>query len=582
MSINGNEKLKSYIAFDPLQLEEFKRRTLGFGSIGGKAKGFLFSKLLLEKKEDEILTNVTIPTSYFIATSVYEDFIEKNKIYKIIEDTPDEIEKIQKAIMGGDFPEYVIGFLRKIVAEMDYPLAIRSSSMLEDSVKYSFAGKYFTTFIPNNGGEKQRLHQITFAIKQVYASTFGINAVVYRKKHNLPEEKMAVIVQQLFGKQRGDGFYPEIAGVGFSQNYRRFTERIRKEDGVVRMVFGLGTRSTNRGYARTFSLTNLELRPEGNNVQEIAKYSQETFDMLNLKTGYLESYNINERLDLIPYHRNFNKLCSLYSAYENVIKDIPAVISSLGPGEKLIFTFDRFPAYKPRFFKLMKYLFSVLEDAMGIAVDVEWAYEPEDPKFALIQVRPLSSKEEYRKVRIPEGIKREDIILAGDRMLTNGMVRGVKFLVYVDHDEFYASPDKYAIAREVGRVNESLAGEKYILVGPGRWGSSNPLQGVPVNYNEICNCGVLVEVGIQRKNLTPELSYGTHFFADLELDGILYMPVFDNIKTNIINFDWFKSAPKKATGHKAVWIYEGKFDVYLDGDNMKGVIVKNEDGLKET
>ncbi|TYP53325.1 PEP/pyruvate-binding domain-containing protein [Thermosediminibacter litoriperuensis] len=568
------QKLKEYIAFDPLQYERFRQQTLGCGTIGGKAKGFLYSKIILRENNDEILANVMIPPSYFIATSVYEDFLEKNGISKIIEESPQDLGRIQGAIMEGEFPGYVNDFLKRVLSIMKCPLAIRSSSMLEDSVKYSFAGKYFTTFIPNRGGEKERLHQLAGAIKQVYASTFGKNAVVYRKKHGLAEEKMAVIIQQLFGKQRGDGFYPEIAGVGFSQNYRRFTERIRKEDGVVRMVFGLGTRSTGRGYARTFSLTNLELRPEGNNAQEIAKYSQETFDMLNLETGKLESYNINERLDLIPYHRGFNRLCSLYSAAENAIKDIPPVVTSISPGDKLIFTFDRFPAYKPRFFTLMKYLFSVLEDAMGIAVDVEWAYELEEPRFALIQVRPMSSWEEYRKVRIPEGIKKEDIILAGDRMLTNGMVQGIKYLVYVDHDEFHASPDKFAIAREVGRVNENLAGERYILVGPGRWGSSNPMLGVPVNYNEICNCGVLIEVGIQRKSFTPELSYGTHFFAGLELDGILYMPVFDSIETNIINFDWFRNAPRKATGHRAVWIYEGEFDVYLDGDNMKGIILK--------
>ncbi|ADL08618.1 PEP/pyruvate-binding domain-containing protein [Thermosediminibacter oceani] len=574
MTKQRKDKLKEYIAFDPLQIEGVKRRTLGDGTIGGKAKGFLYSKIILQGKSDEILTNVMFPQSYFIATSVYEEFLEKNGIYKILEESSQDLERTQRAIMEGNFSDYVNDFLKRVLSVMNCPLAIRSSSMLEDSVKYSFAGKYFTTFISNRGSEKERLQKLTDAIKQVYASTFGKNSVVYRKKHGLEDEKMAVIIQELFGKQRGDGFYPEIAGVGFSQNYRRFTERIRKEDGVVRMVFGLGTRSTGRGYARTFSLTNLELRPEGNNAQEIAKYSQETFDMLNLKTGKLESYNINERLDLIPYHRSFNRLCSLYSAAENMIKDIPPVITSLSAGEKLIFTFDRFPAYKPRFFSLMKYLFSVLEDAMGIAVDVEWAYEPEDPRFALIQVRPLSSLEEYRKVRIPEKIKKEDIILAGDRMLTNGMVQGIKYLVYVDHDEFHKSPDKYAIAREVGRVNETLAGERYILVGPGRWGSSNPVQGVPVNYNEICNCGVLIEVGIQRKRFTPELSYGTHFFANLELDGILYIPVFDSIETNIINFDWFRNASRKATGHRAVWIYEGEFDVYLDGDNMKGIILK--------
>ncbi|MCR4431014.1 MAG: PEP/pyruvate-binding domain-containing protein [Tepidanaerobacteraceae bacterium] len=569
-----NDKIKEYIAFDPLKFPEFRKRAIGTGSVGGKAKGLLYSSMILKQKNDDILKNVIIPESFFIASSLYDDYLVQNEIDYILEESPNDIDRIQQAILAGDFSKDAKELFKNILVEMTCPLAVRSSSMLEDSVRFSFAGKYFTTFIPNTGTMEERLSQLIRAIKQIYASTYGKNAVVYRRKHALSEERMAVIIQELFGKRRGAGFYPEVAGVGFSQNYRRFTERIRKEDGVVRVVFGLGTKSTSRGYARTFSLTNLNLRPEGNNAQEIAKYSQETFDMLNMETGLLESHNINERLDMAKYHSDFYRLASIYSSEENMIGDLTPVFAAPRTGEKIIFTFDRFPSYRPRFFELMKYLFEVLEDAMGIAVDVEWAYEPEDPVFALLQVRPLSSWEEYRKIKIPDDIKPEDILLSGDHMLTNGVLRGIKYLVYVDYDEFYKSPDKHAIAREVGKVNDVLAGEKYILVGPGRWGSSNPALGVPVNYNEIANCGMLVEVGIQRKNFTPELSYGTHFFADLDVDGILYMPVFDNLETNIINFDWLKNAPKKATGHRAVWVYEGKFDAFLDGDHMKGVVIK--------
>lgn len=572
------EKVKKFIQFNPLEIKEIREKTLGTECIGGKAKGLVYAKIHLEerKEEYEILKNVVIPESYFLSTEVYEDFLELNKIDRIIKEEPGNLNLIQQKILEGKFPEYVISFLGKVVSIMDYPLAIRSSSFLEDSIKYSFAGKYFTTFIPNTGGIDFRLKQITRAIKQIYASTYGKNAVVYREKHNLHDEKMAVIIQQLFGKRRKEGFYPEIAGVGFSQNYRRFTERIRKEDGVVRIVFGLGTRSTGRGYARIFSLTNLSLRPEGNNPWEIAKYSQETFDMLDMDTGELRDYNINDRLDLIFYHRNFNKFASVYSSTENMLKDVPPVLTKLNPGERIVFTFDNFPAFKPRFFRLMEFLFRYLEDLMGIAVDVEWAYEPEDPKFALVQVRPLTSYEEYSKVEIPKDIKKENIILAGDRMLTNGVLKNVKHIVYVDFEEYNKCPDKYDVAREVGRVNEKLQKERYILVGPGRWGSSNPNLGVPVTYNEISNCGMLVELGIKTKNFMPELSYGTHFFADLDLDGILYMPVFDSIETNVINFEFFKSAKRKPTEHPAVWVFEGLYDAYLDGEKMRGVVVSKE------
>lgn len=229
-----NDKIKEYIAFDPLKFPEFRKRTIGSGSIGGKAKGLLYSSMILKQKDDEILKNVVIPESYFIASSMYDDYLAQNEIDLIIEESPNDIDRIRQAIFDGEFSEEAQEQFETVLRELTCPLAIRSSSMLEDSVRFSFAGKYFTTFIPNTGTMEERLSQLISAIKQIYASTYGKNAVVYRRKHALSEERMAVIIQELFGKRRGSGFYPEVAGVGFSENYRRFTERIRKEDGVVR------------------------------------------------------------------------------------------------------------------------------------------------------------------------------------------------------------------------------------------------------------------------------------------------------------------------------------------------------------
>lgn len=411
------------------------------------------------------------------------------------------------------------------------------------------------------------------SIKKVYASTFGPNAVAYRKKHNLKDEKMAIIVQMLLGRIRGEYFYPEIAGVGFSKNYRRWTERIKAEDGVVRLVFGLGTRCTERGYARTFSLTNPGLRPEGSNIYEIDKYSQETYDSIHMATGKLVSFNINENLETLKYHRHYRQMIQLITPSENMIEDITEIPKEFKHGQKIVITFEGLIKSHQEFFRNFKRLFNVLEQNMGIAVDIEFTYSLELKRFGLIQARPLCSWEEYRNISIPENIAKERIILKSDRMLTNGKLENIPYMVYVDYNEYYSRPDKFAVAREIGKVNRMLKDTHYILVGPGRWGSSNMMLGVPVNYNEISNCSALVELGIRKKNFIPELSYGTHFFSDLELDGVMYMPVFDHIETNIINLEWFEKTPYEKLGHPAIRLYKGPFNLYLDGHKMKGLLI---------
>ncbi|MDK2835919.1 MAG: hypothetical protein PWP21_696 [Thermosediminibacterales bacterium] len=531
----NRDKINKYKEFNPLDDPKVKMATIGNGSIGGKAKGLIFAKNILAEENNDFIKKILIPESSYISTEIFEDFIERNKLRTVVEDEELSFGELVECFSKGKFSNALLKDLEKLLLKMDYPLAIRSSSCLEDSLKYSFAGKYLTTFIPNRGTPLQRLEQLLDAVKLVYASAYGPNAVAYRKKHKLPFEKMAVIVQRLIGKERMGYFYPELAGVAFSKNYRRWSERIKKEDGVIRIVFGLGTTSTGRGYARTYSLTNLALRAEGNNPIDIARYSQETFDLLEMKTGKLVSFNINKKLELLKMHKNIGKIAQVYSAPENTMKDIVLQTVKPVPGERIVFSFEPFSRYYKDFFDLMQSLFELLEREMGLAVDIEFTFDTEDNEFNLVQARALSSYEEFRRVKIPENIPDSSIVVKGDRMLTNGQLEGINYLVYVDHKIYNSIEDKASVAREVGWVNQSLEGEKYILIGPGRWGSSNKYLGVPVNYSEISNCGVLIELGFQQEGFAPELSYGTHFFADLDLNGILYMPVFDSIDTNIIN-----------------------------------------------
>ncbi|HHW57339.1 MAG TPA: phosphoenolpyruvate synthase [Clostridia bacterium] len=559
-----------YKNYDPRLNEKNKHRIFGKGHIGGKASGLSFAEEVLERYHEVFVKSIKIPESFFIATDYYQMFIDYNYLNDITEDTPYEEAEIR--FKEAKFPSEYKQILYEILTKMNYPLAIRSSSLLEDNVKYSFAGKYYTTFIPNRGTMRERVNQLEKAIKEIYLSVYGPDAVAYRRKHAPGQkESMGVIVQQLIGSQKGIYFYPEVSGVGFSRNYRRWTDRIKIEDGVVRLVFGLGTKCTGRGYARIFSLTNLRLRPEGNNPREIAQNSQEAFDVLNLISGEVETYNINEVPQFLTYHNKINDIAQVYSKKENAIFDIN-MLNNNDIFNKYIFTFENFPRRHRGFFNIISKLFKYLEEEMGIAVDIEFTYDLEREEFYLLQARPLSSYESFRKVHIPKDIEDKCILLKGDRMITNGVLRNIRYILYVDHEVYSQYKDKYEIARIIGRLNKSI-GDRYILVGPGRWGSSNPYLGVPVIYNEISNAAMIVELGIKNGDFMPELSYGTHFFADLDVDNILYMPVFDGYENNIFNEEWFKKGTYIDT---AVKIFEGRFDAYLDGDKMIGYVISHE------
>lgn len=548
---------------------------LGSGFVGGKAKGLFLAEQVLARR-GLLGTRVVIPPTWVLATGVFEQFLDENGLYRFSPGarSMEEYAEIVAEFGRASLPELARAQLASWLREVDYPLAVRSSAFLEDSLRYSFAGKYHTVFIPNRGPLEVRMAQLEAAIKEVYASLYCPDAVAYRHRRGLGDDSMAVILQKLVGEERCGLFYPEISGVGFSRNYRCWSERVRPEDGVLRLAFGLGTRCTGRGYARLASLTNPDLRPEGNDPRDVARYSQEIFDALDLASGRLQSWNINQRPDVVACHPHFSWYAQLYLAGRNELVDPPPVHPQGPPGTRYVFSFPVLGRHFRPVLDLVRELFVLLESDQGMdtPVDIEFTYSTASGEFSLVQARPLSSYEEFRPVRIPSPLPGE-VILQGDRMMTNGKLENVNYLVYVDPDLYRETADKFRVAREVGRVNEGLAGDRYILVGPGRWGSSHPSQGVPVQYREVAHAGLLVELGSREEAFIPELSYGTHFFADLENDRILYLPVFTHLGTNVYNREWFQGYPRQDSGHPAVKIYRGQFSAFLDGRRPLGVVV---------
>ena len=575
-----------YSDFDPKPVFRQYKRLIGDGDVGGKARGLAFA---FNAVTGSSLENcVDFPDINFVLTTeAFCDFLSDNGIEALLkEETASEGDESDDEFSLGLFsllsrafqkgvirPSLLADIERMITAIGDVPLAIRTSSILEDSRKLSFAGKYGTRFSGNIGSMEQREALFLSAVKEVWASLYNPAARAYRKKHGLTDtdESMAVVIQPVMGKERNFMYYPEIAGTAFSKVYRRPSTRIRKEDGVVRFCFGIGTRTVDRQKASVAYLSHPRLRPQGNLPAEIALTSQSEFDYIDRRTGTFMTAPLAFHLPFLlrehPLSGAFIEIYAdnlLYWAGSDQVK-----------GGRPIFSFSSFPQRHPRFFDLVRELCAFLEEKMGMPADIEFTYDTDRKKLTLLQLRPLASYEEMALVAIPDAGEKQ-VLLRGNRMVSNGRLENIHHLVYVDPDLYGKDQSYFEVAREIGRINHKLSGTNYILAGPGRWGSTNPKLGVPVRYNEICHCGCLVEIGILESDYTPELSYGTHFFLDLDVDGTLYLPVFDGMKGNILNRRWFESAPYEPKRHPAVRHYTGNFSIYLDGENEIGVLLASD------
>jgi len=574
--------------FDPKSTYIKFNRLIGSGEIGGKAKGLAFS---YETVTNSVLAkNVELPDiNYVVSTEVFEEYMEQNGIDDILlegkncPNADDDREKkafafykkIMLAFHNGRDSESFIRSMKMMLENIgDVPLAVRSSSLLEDSRKLAFAGKYSTCFSANVGTMEERIQKLSKCIRRVWSSLYNPAASAYRLKHGFTDkdESMGVIIQPVIGKTHGRYYYPEIAGTVFSKVYRRPSTRIKKEDGVMRICFGMGTRSVDRLKARLFYLSHPALRPQGNLPSDVAQTSQVKFDFFDRIRGNFMTGNLKDHLPcILKEHKLASAFIEVYA--DNILTWAGSEKAKTG---KPVFSFSSFPQRHPFFFSLVRELASFLEESADMPIDMEFAYDTSSKKLCILQLRPLASYEEMARITVPQ-TSHERIILKGSRMVSNGRLEHAKHIVYVDCRLYGKDSRYFEVAREIGRVNELLKGERYILVGPGRWGSTNPLLGVPVRYNEISNCGCMVEVGISDSNFVPELSYGTHFFLDLDVDGVLYLPVFDGDKTDIFNLDWFERTGYEKGLHPAVRVYKGDFSVFLDGEREIGEVHCNLD-----
>lgn len=515
--------------FDVADLQAIRSHRLGRGKIGGKAAGIMLADAVLRKSGDKrLLSRLKIPASWFIGADVFYQFTQLNGLihyanqkYKPAEEIKQEYSGIRASFQGGLLPDEIIDGLRRILQEVgDTPLIVRSSSLLEDSFGTSFAGKYESYFCPNQASLDENLERLIGAITTIYGSVYSPEVLLYRRRMGLIDydERMAILIQVVQGHQSGRYFFPDGAGVAFSHNQLRWSPRIERDDGFLRLVWGLGTRAVENiagDYPRLVALSHPELRPESDPLS-IRRYSQSYVDGIDLRDNAFRTLPVRELLN--PGTPHLRWIAQRYS-HDGLHRFLSRPLH-LNPNEVVV-TFEEL-LRRSEFPELMRLMLRSLEEAYDMPVDTEFAMlldgsGPSEPQItiSLLQCRP-QSQIMATDVRLPKDIPPERVVFRTQRLVPEGRVARIRYAVYVPasaYERLRGRPQRRELAQVIGRVNAVMQDERFVLVGPGRWGSANPELGIPVGYSDIYNAKALVEVFVGEQ--APEPSYGTHFFQDL-------------------------------------------------------------------
>jgi hypothetical protein len=530
---------------------KFRCTQIGTGALGGKASGLVFIKDLLTPEIDRALfpdVEISVPTMAVIATDCFDQFIAQNRLANLpLDEMPDA--RIAHAFQKADLPMELLGDLRALTLQVTTPLAIRSSSLLEDALGRPFAGVYATKMIPNNEPDPDsRFHRLVEAIKFVYASTYFREARDYRASGaTQADEKMAVIIQEVVGLRRGDRFYPDVAGVARSFNYYAL-EPARPEDGVVTLALGLGKTIVDAGLAWSFCPAYPQKPPPFASVDEVLEGTQRDFWAVNMgkppaydpvsETEYLVQANLSDA-------ENDGVLDLLASTY-NLERD--RVVPGIGSTGPRILDFapmllqEQFPLNN-----LVRALLTAAEKTTEAKVEIEFALtlhrQTRDgfrARLGFLQVRSLVVSDEVVDIR-DEELSDPCTVVSSDMVIGNGTVHDIRDIVFVRPDSFspLATPE---IARQLESVNRLLQGENrpYLLIGFGRWGSSHPSLGIPVNWSQISGARAIVEATLPAMNV--DLSQGSHFFHNLSSFQTSYFMVRHGSRLGI-NWDWLNQQP---------------------------------------
>ena len=562
----GDHPRVSELADRYLTLEDFmaiRERMIGSGRIGGKAAGMLIAGGILASTagtDDPAGTHVD-HDSFYIGSDVFTAFLAMNDPGRLDLElsgaprmSPDEFPEVEARFLAGRFPTHI---RERFETMLDHfgpaPLIVRSSSLLEDGFEHAFAGKYPGEFCVNRGAPGHRLEAFERAVKRVYAGVLSPAALSYRRTRGLVgrDERMAVLVQRVHGTNFDGFFFPAISGVAYSRNLYAWTNRIDPAQGVIRLVFGLGTRAVNRTgdeYPRMIAVSHPRLRPELG--LDVVKYSQRKADVLDLERNEFTSVPVRDLLS----HGRYPAVHLFTSVLKDGYLAEPYAVMAPGPSDRLVLTFNSLVSRTP-FVPAMGAVLEKLECAYGHPVNIEFTASVDARgglDVTILRCRPLQLPGVSGELRLPEDVPPERTLFKAHRVITGGVVDGIRYIVYIDPRRYAAAPSetvKRSVGRVVGRLNNHplIREGNLLMMGPGRWGSGTIDLGVNVTYGDIDNAAVLVEIARADSGRVPEVSCGTHFFQDLVETGTICLPVYPDGKESAFNESFFEGAPNILT-----------------------------------
>jgi hypothetical protein len=533
-----------------------KKRLIGTGFIGGKAAGMLLANSIMARDTSFDSKSCLEPhDSFYVGSDVFYTYIVENGWWKLRMEQKSKqgyfrvAAELKEKMLNGRFPEQVREQFQEMIEYFGQsPIIVRSSSLLEDAFGNAFAGKYESIFCVNQGSPDQRYAQFEDAVRHVYASTMNEDALTYRLQRGLEQqdEQMALLIQRVSGSYRKSYFFPDLAGVGISHNTFAWNPQLDPKAGMLRLVFGLGTRAVNRtdeDYPRIIALDAPLLTPTAGQ-EDARKFSQQQVDLLDIKQNDLVTVPLQQ----------------LFSEKLGVNLDMIAVPDSkmtqkakqLGLNQQYwLLTFEKLLS-DTSFVRNMQKILRTLEENYQYPVDIEFTVNlarDGTPMINIVQCRPLQTKGRQPRVQLPSQVEPDKLLFACEGYFMGGSIREkIKRIIYVKPQGYAALPlaQKYDIARLVGNINKQVADRQQtptLLLGPGRWGTTTPSLGVPVSFSEINNVIVLGEIAYEGGNLMPELSFGTHFFQDLVESDIFYVAIFPQQAGCTFNEEFIERMP---------------------------------------
>lgn len=551
--------------------------SISTGSIGGKTQGLVILRELLRSDFDPSeypQIKVGIPTLTVIRTDMFDAFMERNNLFKIAQSDASD-DHIAHIFQQAELPFEILGDLNALAEQVRRPLAIRSSSLLEDAVNEPFAGIYGTKMIPNHQPEsRNRFQRLVEAIKFVYASTFSKSAKNYRKAtgHNIFDEKMSVIIQEVIGKRHDHRFYPTLSGVARSYNFYPFG-RAKHEDGVVNLALGLGKTIVDGGISWIYSPSYPRIGPPYGSVKQLLQQSQKEFWAINMgppppyeplkETEYL----LHENLTAAEMDGTLRYLCSTYDPQSDRLTPGTTIKGPRVINFAPLLSLKTIPIND-----LIKKILSLCQVRIKAPVEIEFAMTFNPAFLGLLQVRPMVVADAEVEINEDE-LLAENVFIASEHALGNGRIENIQDVVYVIPERFKKENTR-AMAVELGKINRGLleTNTPYLLIVFGRLGSSDPWLGIPVDWGEISGARVIVEAS--QEAIRVEMSQGSHFFHNMTGLGIGYFSIPPSGKFDV-DWEWLGKQPEIHSGQFVRHIQvESPLQIKIDGRKGKGVITR--------